>query len=301
MKILLLGKDGQLGWELQRSLSPLGELIATNRNEADFEDLDNLRACVRQHNPDLIVNAAAYTAVDKAEAEPDLAYRINAEAVGVLADEAARSNAWLIHYSTDYVFDGEQSVPYRETDATGPLSVYGSSKLQGEQQITERHAKHLIFRTSWIHATRGNNFVKRILQLATEKEHFKVVDDQYGSPTSAELIADTTALVLHRIVQHTETPLALAGTYHLAAAGDTTWHGYAQYILEQASAQGIALKAGVDAAQAIPTKSYQSAAARPRNSRLNCEKLTRTFDLHLPDWRYHVQRLVTELAANKPT
>lgn len=297
MKILLLGKDGQVGWELQRALSPLGELIAFGRQEADLEDIDHLRQLVRRTQPDVIVNAAAYTAVDKAESEPEKARRINAEAVGVLAEEASRLNAWLVHYSTDYIFNGEKSSSYQEDDATGPLSVYGQTKLEGEQLIRKHNAKHLIFRTTWVYAARGGNFAKTMLRLAKERDALKVVADQHGAPTSAELIADITALALYRIAQAKDSASALAGTYHLAAAGETTWHGYAQYVLQLAQARGAVLKAEPAAVQPIPTEAYPLPAARPRNSRLNTTKLTRIFNVHLPDWRYHVQRLMDELAA----
>jgi len=293
MKILLLGKDGQVGWELQRSLAPLGELVSMGRREANLEDLDGLRDSVRRHRPDVIVNAAAHTAVDKAESEPEKAHRINAEAVGALAEEASQLNAWLLHYSTDYVFDGEKTAPYSENDPTTPLSVYGSTKLEGEQLIRKHHAKHLIFRTSWVYAARGGNFAKTMLRLAGEREELKVIADQHGAPTSAELIADVTALTLYRLRQ--EAGAALAGTYHLVADGETTWHGYAQYVLELAEARGIVLKAHSAHVQPISTEAYPLPAARPKNSRLDTSKLANTFNLHLPDWRYHVQRLMDEL------
>ncbi|PWB60047.1 MAG: dTDP-4-dehydrorhamnose reductase [Nitrosomonadales bacterium] len=293
MKILLLGKDGQVGWELQRSLAPLGEVIAMGRQEANLEDLDSLRASIRRHRPDIIVNAAAHTAVDKAESEPEKAHRINAEAMGVMAEEASQLNAWLVHYSTDYVFDGEETAPYSEDDQTNPLSVYGRTKLEGEQLIRKRHARHLIFRTSWVYAARGGNFAKTMLRLAKERDELKVIADQHGAPTSAEFIADVTALVLYRIRQ--EAGVALAGTYHLVASGETTWHGYAQYVLELAEAKGDILKTSPANVQPIPTEAYPLPAARPKNSRLNTCKLANTFNLHIPDWRYHVQRLMDEL------
>jgi dTDP-4-dehydrorhamnose reductase len=293
MKILLFGKGGQIGWELQRSLAALGELIALDIPEANFEDHDGLRHCVRQHQPGIIVNAAAYTAVDKAESDVVRARSINAEAVGVLAEEAALLNAWMVHYSTDYVFDGSETLPYVEDAAANPLSVYGSTKLEGEQRIRQSHARHLIFRTSWVYAARGGNFAKTMLRLAKEREELKVVGDQYGAPTSAELIADVTALVLHRLGQDARPDLA--GTYHLVAGGCTTWHGYAQYVLELARNNGIELKAGPEQVQAIATEAYPLPAVRPKNSRLDTTKLVNTFQLHLPDWRYHVRRLLDEL------
>ena len=295
MKILLFGKGGQVGWELQRALAPLGELIALGKQQADFENIDQIRQLVRQIQPDVIVNTAAYTAVDKAQAEPEKARRINAEAVGVLGEEAHRLNAWLVHYSTDYVFDGEKLSPYTEDDLPRPLSVYGRTKLEGDQLIVKSHAKHLIFRTSWVYAARGNNFVKTMLRLAQERDELKVVADQYGAPTSAELIADVTALALYCIGQTEDSAAKFSGTYNLVASGFTTWHGYAQHVLELAQARGIKLKAVPAAVLAITTEDYPLPAARPKNSRLNTTKLSNTFNLHLPHWHYHVQRLMDEL------
>ena len=296
VKILLLGKNGQVGWELQRSLVPLGELIALGRQETDLEDLDALRRCVRAHRPEVIVNAAAYTAVDKAEAEPEKAQRINAGAVDVLAEEANRANAWLVHYSTDYVFDGKKSSAYREDDPTGPLSVYGKTKLEGEQCIRQHHAKHLIFRTSWVYGARGGNFAKTILRLAKEKDELNIIADQHGAPTSAELIADVTALALYRISQ-SESHATLAGTYHLVAGGETTWHGFARHLLELVRARDVELKVQPENVRPIPTEAYPLPAKRPQNSRMDTTKLSNTFSLHLTDWRYHVQRLVDELVS----
>ena len=294
MKILLLGKEGQVGWELHRALSTVGDLVAPEQQELDLEDLDDVRRWVRQHAPDIIVNAAAYTAVDRAESEPEKAYRINAEAVGLLAEEANRLNAWLVHYSTDYIFDGEKTSPYEEDDPANPLSVYGRTKLEGEERIREQHAKHLIFRTSWVYTARGKNFVKTILRLAKEKERLEIIADQHGAPTSAELIADVTALALHR-VGHMESSTAVGGTYHLVAQGETSWHGYAQYVVKTAKDIGVSLKAGPDEVHPIPTEAYPLPAKRPRNSRLNVSKLTRIFRVHVPDWRDHVRRVIQEL------
>jgi len=296
MKILLLGKDGQVGWELQRTLAPLGELLAFGHSEADLEDLDGLRRLIEHHRPNVIVNAAAYTAVDKAESEPDRARAINALAAGALARFAEASGAWLIHYSTDYVFDGDKSAPYLEDDTTGPLSAYGSTKLEGEQLIRQSAALHLVFRTSWVYAARGGNFAKTMLRLAREKDTLSVVADQHGAPTSAALIADVTALALYRIAQATDAG-RLAGTYHLTAGGSTTWCDYAKYVLELARAAGASLKAGPDDVNPIPTTAYPAPARRPKNSRLDTTKLSNTFGLHLPEWQYHVRRLVDDLAA----
>jgi len=297
MKILLLGKDGQVGWELQRALAPLGELRMLGRAEADLDQPESLRAQVRAFAPDVIVNAAAYTAVDKAESDADSAQRVNALAPGVLAEEAAACGAWLVHYSTDYVFDGSKAEPYAETDATAPLSVYGRTKCEGEERIRASGARHLILRTSWVFAARGGNFARTMLRLAKERDTLNVIADQHGAPTSAELIADATALALHRIGGAGATGSALSGTYHLVAAGAITWHGYAQYVIEQAMAHGAVLKAGPQQVQPIATEAYPTPAARPRNSRLDTQLFQTTFGLQMPDWRHHVNRLIAELAA----
>jgi len=295
MKILLLGKEGQVGWELQRSLSTVGDLVASEQHEVDLERPDDVRRWIRRHEPDIIVNAAAYTAVDQAESEPEKAHRINAEAVGLLAEEANRLSAWLVHYSTDYVFDGEKTTPYDEGDAANPLSVYGRTKLAGEARIRDCHAKHMIFRTSWVYAARGKNFAKTMLRLAKEREKISVIADQHGAPTSAELIADVTALALHRAIQK-GSDTDLAGTYHVVAQGETSWHGYAQYVLTVARERGFMLKTAPEEVYPIQTEAYPLPAKRPRNSRLNVSKLTGIFSVHLPDWRNHVRRLIEELA-----
>jgi len=297
MKILLLGKDGQVGWELQRALAPLGELRMLGRLDADFGQPESLRACVRGYAPDVIVNAAAYTAVDKAESDADTAQRVNALAPGVLAEEAAACGAWLVHYSTDYVFDGSKEGAYVESDTTHPLSVYGRTKCEAEERIRASGARHLILRTSWVFAARGGNFAKTMLRLAKEREQLNVIADQHGAPTSAELIADATALALHSIRDAGTAGPAMSGTYHLVAAGATTWHGYAQYVLEQALACGAPLKAGPQQVQPIATEAYPTPAARPRNSRLDNHRFQTTFGLQLPHWRHHVNRLIAELAA----
>ena len=297
MKILLLGKDGQVGWELQRALAPLGELRALGRAEADFTDPESLRAVVRAFGPDVIVNAAAYTAVDKAEADAATAHNVNAVSPGVLAEEAAAGNAWLVHYSTDYVFDGTKEGAWVETDAVNPLSVYGRTKYDGEQRIAATGARHLILRTSWVFAPRGGNFAKTMLRLAKERETLNVVADQHGAPTGAELLADVTALALHRIAVPGTDAQHLSGVYHLAAAGSTTWHAYAQHVLAQAQSHGAELKAGPDAVQPIAASAFPTPAARPANSRLDCSKFSANFGVHLPDWRHHVNRLIAELSA----
>jgi dTDP-4-dehydrorhamnose reductase len=295
MKILLLGKDGQVGWELQRSLAPLGELLALNSKSQDYcGDLANLQGLaqtVQAWAPDVIVNAAAYTAVDKAESEQAQAHRVNCEALEVLAQAAARSGALLVHYSTDYVFPGEGQTPWREEDVVGPLNVYGLSKLAGETAIQASACSHLIFRTSWVYAARGNNFAKTMLRLAGERDTLGVIDDQFGAPTGAELIADVTA---HAIVAWRAKP-ELGGLYHLAAAGETTWCGYARYVLERAEQAGIELKVKAQAVSALTTDAYPTPARRPANSRLDTQKLEKAFGLQLPDWRLGVARMLTEI------
>ena len=297
MKILLLGKDGQVGWELQRALAPLGELRALGRADADFTDPESLRTVVRTFAPDVIVNAAAYTAVDKAEADAAMAHNVNAVSPGVLAEDAAAGNAWLVHYSTDYVFDGTKEGAWVETDAVNPLSVYGRTKYDGEQRIAASGARHLILRTSWVFAPRGGNFAKTMLRLAKERETLNVVADQHGAPTGAELLADVTALALHRIAVPGTDAQGLSGVYHLAAAGATTWHAYAQHVLAQAQSHGAVLKAGPDAVQPIAASAFPTPAARPANSRLDCSKFSANFGVSLPDWRHHVNRLIAELSA----
>ncbi|MGE0351093.1 dTDP-4-dehydrorhamnose reductase [Hydrogenophaga sp.] len=298
MKILLLGKNGQVGWELQRSLAPLGVLIALDRHSGDADggcgDLtepDGLRATVLRHRPDVIVNAAAYTAVDKAESEPELARTVNALSPGVLAEAARETGALLVHYSTDYVFDGSGRTPWREGAATGPLSVYGRTKLDGEQAIIGAGARHLIFRTSWVYAARGGNFARTMLRLAQERERLTVIDDQWGAPTGAELIADVTA---HAIAQ-AERGTAGAGTYHLAAAGETSWNGYARFVIETARTLQPSLPLKAQDVARVPTSAFPTPAQRPLNSRLDTSRLRETFGLALPDWRSGVQRMLTEI------
>ncbi|WP_130888481.1 dTDP-4-dehydrorhamnose reductase [Pseudomonas sp. Sample_21] len=294
MKILLLGKNGQVGWELQRSLAPLGELVALDRQLADglcgdLSNIDGLRATLRAIRPDVVVNAAAYTAVDKAEAETELADLVNACAVGVLAQEVKALGGWLVHYSTDYVFDGHGSAPWRESDAVVPVNHYGASKLAGERLIIESGCKHLIFRTSWVYDARGNNFAKTMLRLAKERESLSIIADQIGAPTGADLIADVSALTLQQALLRPE----LSGLYHLAAAGEVSWHGYATLVIDFAKAQGEELR--VKDINAIETSAYPTPARRPLNSRLNTGKLRDSFSLHLPDWRSGVTRMLMEV------
>ena len=299
MKILLLGKNGQVGWELQRSLAPLGEVVAlaTNSTEhcGDLTNLAGLRKTIHDVAPDIIVNAAAYTAVDKAESESDLAYTINSLAPEILAQEAKRSGAWLIHYSTDYVFDGGGDRSRLETDATGPLNVYGQSKLAGEAAIIATGCKHLIFRTSWVYAARGNNFAKTMLKLAQEREQLSVINDQIGAPTGADLLADVSAHAIRRALQYPE----LSGLYHLVASGLTSWHGYASFVIDYARQAGIDIKVGPEAIQAVASSAFVTAAKRPLNSRLDINKLQNTFDLYLPHWQTGVIRLLNEILEKK--
>ena len=295
MKILLFGKNGQVGWELQRSLAPLGEVIAlgtTSQNYCgDFTDLTGIANTIRAIEPDVIVNAAAHTAVDKAESEPDLARTINALAPAVLAKESNLLNSLLIHYSTDYVFDGEGDKAWQESDQTDPLSIYGATKLEGEQLIQASGCMHLIFRTSWVYGARGGNFAKTMLRLAKERDSLKVIDDQIGAPTGADLLADVTAHAIRTARRNPE----VSGLYHLVAGGETSWHGYASFVLDYARRAGIDLKVATDAVQAVPTSAFPTPAKRPHNSRLNTEKLQNTFDLHLPHWQAGVTRMLAEV------
>lgn len=298
MKILLLGKGGQVGWELQRSLAPLGDVVALDFDSpapltADFSKPESLAGTVRAVAPQIIVNAAAHTAVDKAESEPELARAINASAVGVLAREAAALGAWLAHYSTDYVFDGSGSTPWIEDSPTGPLSVYGRTKLEGEEAIRASGAKHLIFRTSWVYAARGGNFAKTMLKLAKERDRLTVINDQFGAPTGAELLADITAHALRAGLQQ---PL-LSGTYHAVADGETTWFDYARHVIEFARRAGQPIKVAGDAIEPVATSAFPTPAKRPGNSRMNTSKLQQAFGLTLPNWQLGVERMLTEVLA----
>lgn len=295
MKILLLGKNGQVGWELQRALAPLGELIALDFDtpgplKADFSQPESLAATVRAVAPQIIVNAAAHTAVDKAESEPELARAINAMAAGVLAREAAALGAWIAHYSTDYVFDGSGTTPWLEDSPTGPLSVYGRTKLEGEEAIRASGARHLIFRTSWVYAARGGNFAKTMLRLAKERDKLTVINDQIGAPTGADLLADITAHALRAAQQQP----ALAGTYHAVASGETSWHGYAQHVIEFARAAGQPIKVAAQAIEPVPTSAFPTPAKRPANSRMSTRKLQQAFGFTLPAWQTGVERMLTE-------
>ena len=295
MNILLLGKGGQVGWELQRSLSVLGNLTALDFDSTehcgDFANPVGIADTVRALRPDVIVNAAAHTAVDKAESEPELARLLNATTPGVLAQEAARLGALLVHYSTDYVFDGSGTRPWVETDTPAPLSVYGRTKLEGEQLIAQSGAQHLILRTSWVYAARGGNFAKTMLRLAQERERITVIDDQWGAPTGADLLADVTA----HAIRHLHRQPQDAGLYHVAAAGETNWNLYAKYVLVQAMKALPAIKIKATDVMPVPTSAFPTPAVRPHNSRMNTRKLQTTFGLTLPHWQQGVARMVAEI------
>jgi dTDP-4-dehydrorhamnose reductase len=283
-RILLTGKNGQVGWELQRTLATLGEVIALDRESMDLADPDSIRRTVREHKPNLIVNAAAYTAVDKAEEEPGLAMAINGRAPGILAEEAKRLGAAVIHYSTDYVFDGAKPGPYAEDDAPNPLNIYGKTKLSGEQAIQDSGASFLILRTSWVYGMHGRNFLLTILRLAREREELRVVNDQIGAPTWSRMIAEATAQVLAQITSHA-TPLSksfsgISGVYHLSAGGETSWFGFAKAIL----ANQLAPTVPVPRLTPVGTEEYPARATRPKYSVLSNAKLNRNFGLIMPHW-----------------
>ncbi len=294
MRILLTGKDGQLGFELRRTLSVLGEVRALGRADCDLSDEQGLRDIVRAYQPDMIVNAAAYTAVDKAESDVALAHAINARAPQVLAEEARARNALLLHFSTDYVFDGLKDGAYLETDATNPQNVYGASKWAGEQAIQSVGGRYLIFRTSWVVGAHGGNFAKTILRLAAERDALKIVADQYGAPTSAALLADVSAQVLAQ-AQRASAGDFPYGLYHVSGAGETTWFDYAKYVVRKAEQAGKALRVHADAIQPIPASAYPTPAARPANSRLDCRKLCANFGLVLPPWQDSLDHILDHI------
>jgi len=300
MKILLFGMEGQVGWELQRSLAPLGEVIALDSGSpppwsADFSHPESIAATVRRAAPDVIVNAAAYTAVDRAEDEPETARLVNAASPAVLAREAAALGAWLIHYSTDYVFDGSGTAPWSEDSPTGPLSVYGRTKLEGEEAIRASGCRHLVFRTSWVYASRGRNFARTMLQLAAQRDSLTVVADQFGAPTGADLLADVTAHAVRAVRAQPE----LAGTYHAVAQGETSWHAYARHVIAFAREHGHALKATPETVAPVPGSAFPTRARRPANSRMDTRKLRNAFGLTLPPWQSGVDRMLREVLGDK--
>jgi dTDP-4-dehydrorhamnose reductase len=297
MKILLLGQNGQVGWELQRSLAPLGEVLALDRHSVNFcGDLsqpEKLAQTVLAYQPDFIVNAAAYTAVDKAESDAKLVRCINTEAPAALAKAAAQVGAWLVHYSTDYVFDGTGTHARQEGEGTGPLNVYGQTKLDGEKAIVASGCKYLIFRTSWVYAARGGNFAKTMLRLAQERETITAINDQHGAPTGADLIADVTAHAMRRVLNTQN--ISFSGVYHLVASGETTWHGYASYVVEQAKRLKPEFDWKVLEVASVPTRAFPALAVRPLNSRLCTTKLQQAFGLVSPEWQQGVDRMLAEI------
>jgi dTDP-4-dehydrorhamnose reductase len=293
MQILLIGKNGQVGFELQRALAPLGEVIAVDRKQCDLQDEDGLREILQRLKPDVIVNSAAYTAVDKAESEGEKAFAINAKALGVLGEEASKLGAMVVHYSTDYVFDGHAPRYYREGDNTDPQSVYGKTKLAGERALQASLSRHLILRTSWVVGAHGANFAKTMIRLAETRDELKVVADQIGAPTSASLIADVSALLIRDAIR---APAVFPyGLYHLTAGGETNWHAYACYLIERARSLGRAIRVEPSAVRAIPSAEYPTPAKRPANSRLDTAKLRETFDINLPNWQVGVEHVLQQM------
>ena len=297
MRFVVTGTNGQVGWELARSLSPLGEVIALTRADLDLAQLETIAPTLRALQPDVLVNAAAYTAVDLAENNEALASRVNGEAVGVLAGEAARCGALLVHYSTDYVFDGQKAAPYVETDPVAPLNAYGRSKLQGERAIQDSSAAWLIFRTTWVYGSRGQNFLRTILRLAGERETLRIVADQRGAPTGARLIADMTAHALRAALVETRRGDFASGLYHLSADGATTWHGFASAIVERLRGMGAGRAVITKTIEAIAADDYPTAALRPKNSLLDNTQLVERFELCRPDWRETLRTTLEEALA----
>jgi len=294
MKILLFGKNGQLGWELNRSLQAFGDIVALDVDEADFSEPENLRQVVQQVKPDVICNAVAYTAVDKAETEEALAMNINGIAPGVLAEEALKLGALLLHYSTDYVFDGRKTSPYVETDTPNPLNAYGRTKLAGEIAVQSSNCNYLILRTSWVYASRAQNFLLTMLKLAQEREMLSIVSDQVGSPTSARLISDTTVLCLQQAIKERHAGIFSSDLYHLTNSGHTSWFGFTEEIVGQASSQ-LGVKLALKELKAIPTSEYPTPAIRPMNSQLDLAKLESVFTVKMPDWKKSLSICMAEM------
>lgn len=296
MRLLLFGGNGQLGWELRRALAPLADVTALSReNGGDLVRPRELVSAIRRAQPHAIVNAAAYTAVDQAECERELVYAVNAEAPAILAREAKRVGAWLVHYSTDYVFDGSGERPWREDDPTRPLNVYGQSKLEGETAVKDSACYSLVFRTSWVYAAHGQNFIRTMLRLCAERDAMQVINDQHGAPTGAALIADVTSQALPAAMRHP----GRAGLYHVAAADETTWHGYASWVIQQARAAGWPVRVTDDAIARVSSEGFGAKATRPHNSRLACDRLAHTFGLRMPPWQQGVHHALTEILSCK--
>ena len=293
MKLLVTGSRGQVGWELARSLQPLGEVIALDRQRADLGDPAALRAIVEEIRPQVIVNAAAYTAVDKAEQDQATAQTINAQAPSILAEQAARNGALLVHYSTDYVFDGSKSQPYSEDDAPNPVNVYGHTKLEGERAIAAQGADWLVLRTSWVYSARGGNFPRTMLRLAQERDKLSVVNDQVGAPTSSRFIADATAQIVFRALAERKAGQFTSGVFHLTSAGETSWHGLAEAVIGGARARGAPIR--IQQIAGIPGSQYPTPARRPMNSRLDLARVQSRFGVTPPDWRTGIELLLDEL------
>jgi dTDP-4-dehydrorhamnose reductase len=292
MKILLTGSNGQVGFELQKKLNALGDVIATDREEMDLTNPDAIRQFIDQTKPDIIINPAAYTAVDKAESEPEIAHLINVTAPEVLASMAAELNIPLVHFSTDYVFDGLKKEAYVETDETSPQSVYGHTKCEGEEKVRS-HEKHIILRTSWVFGVHGHNFLKTMLRLFKEKESLNIVGDQWGSPASASMLSDVTFKIVDTIIKNKN--FSDYGTYHVTSSGETNWFEYASLIATELIKLNANIKCGPDQIHSILTSEYPTAAKRPLNSRLNCDKLKKTFMLELPHWESEVKKVLREV------
>lgn len=297
MKILVTGKNGQVGFELMRSLAPLGTVVGVDIDECDLQDVSSIEMLLNKVRPDLIVNPAAYTAVDKAETEQALAHAINARAPEVMAKYTASHDIPIIHYSTDYVFDGQKEGSYTESDNTNPQSVYGKTKALGEMAIRNHAPKHIILRTSWVFGSHGGNFLKTILKLAQERDQLSIISDQVGSPTSAALLAEVTAEIVKQLFASEATDKY--GTYHLVAEGDTSWHGYARLVVARANAMGMETKISADAIEAIKTSDYPLPAPRPANSRLDTTKVSQVFSVSLPNWQEGVEKVIHGLIKQK--